>query len=101
MIPTHSSQYKNDMITEADPDAPVKLFYMSFADGERPRGSQFLGGLLIPAKTFTGALRASHDTGVNPGGEVRVLLVTKTIDPKWIGRLLTKAEIDEMDQEVV
>lgn len=97
-VPQHSKRYHDDMLLEADPQAPIQLFYMSFADGTRPKGTQFLGGLFIRAKSFTGALQASHQRGLNPGGEVQVVVVKKSIEEKWIGRLMSRAELEEMDR---
>jgi hypothetical protein len=90
------------MAIEADPSAPMRLYYFSFADGSRPHGQQFLGGLFIRAKSFSGALVASHLAGLNPGGEVQSVEllgeVAAKIDPAWIGRLLSRAELEKMDQ---
>src|ERR1051325_6072421 len=96
-IPKTSKRYIDDMALEADPQAPLQLFYISFADGRLPKGTQFLGGLFIRAKTLTGALQASHQRKLNPGGEALVTLVKYPVDSKWIGRLMSRAELEEMD----
>lgn len=85
------------MTLENSPQAPVQLFYLSFADGQLPKGQQFLGGLFIRAKSLTGALQASHQQGLNPGGEVQAV-VQAPIEAKWIGRLMSRAELEEMDR---
>ncbi len=96
-LPPYSKRYLDDQLLERDPTAPLQLFYMSFADGTRPRGTQFLGGLFIRAKSLTGALQASHQQGLNPGGEVQATIVKAPIEEKWIGRLMSRAELEEMD----
>lgn len=45
-------------------------WYLSFADPNRPTGTQFLGGLYIDAPSLPDALTKSHLLGLNPGGEV-------------------------------
>ncbi len=98
---TQSPQFIADMASEVNPDAPLKLYYFSFADGSRPKGTQFLGGLFIRAKSMSGALMASHRTGQNPGGEAQVFEFERDIDPKWVGRLLSRADLDAFDRETV
>nr|ABU51093.1 BpiB02 [uncultured organism Bio4] len=101
MLPQHSKRYLDDQQLESDPSAPLQLFYMSFADGSKPKGQQFLGGLFIQAKSFTGAIRASHQQGLNPGGEVQAAVVQRPVESKWIGRLMSRAELEEMDREAL
>lgn len=38
-------------------------WFMSFADPTRPKGTQFLGGLLLEAEDFHDALIRSHHLG--------------------------------------
>jgi hypothetical protein len=98
MNPQDSPQYKADMLIEADPAAPVKLWYFSFAGEEG-----FRGGLIIHAKSFCGAVTLSHRLGVNPGGELQGMEIAgeiaATVDAKWIGRLLSRTELEAMDAE--
>lgn len=46
-------------------------YYLSFADSERPKGTQFLGACIVgPAEDFIAAVKLAHALGCNPGGEV-------------------------------
>lgn len=99
MDPRQNPRWLADMAVEADPSAPVRLWYFSFADGTRPKGTQFLGGLYLRAKTFSGALTKSHKEGLNPGGEVRFAEADPDVVPEeWIGRLLSREELEEQDR---
>jgi hypothetical protein len=88
----------SDMKLEADPTAPEKLFYLSFAGS-----SCWLGGMFIVAKSATGAVLASHFLG-NPGGEVMVMELPEearaSLAPNWLRRLLTRADLGELGQEM-
>lgn len=48
----------------------LSYWWLSFADSERPEGSQFLGVCIVQAKGITSAIRLTHTLGINPGGEV-------------------------------
>lgn len=48
-----------------------QLWWLSFADGARPQGQQFLGVAIVPADDMIAAVRLTHRLGINPGGEVR------------------------------
>ena len=80
------------------------LFWISFADPTRPKGSQFLGALIIEAPSFHLAVQLAHTRGVNPGGEVQGLPVEPQtavlITPGWKDRLLTRAECESFDREM-
>ena len=85
-------------------------FYFSFADSERPKGTQFLGGCYIEAPPEAEALDGpamlwetiikSHRLGINPGGEIKTVgpfpaeLIEKTVPPANRERLLTREEIN-------
>lgn len=45
-------------------------WWLSFADGDRPPGSQFLGCAAVDAPDMPSAIRRAHVLGINPGGEV-------------------------------
>jgi len=50
-----------------------QVFWLSFVDPARPKGTQFLGAALVEADTTTHAIRQSWSFGCNPGGEVQAL----------------------------
>lgn len=80
-------------------------FWLSFADGTPPTGQQFLGGLLVEGEGFIDAVKQSHRLGLNPGGEVMGGEVDhvrmQRVADKWMNRLLTRAECEAMDQEML
>jgi hypothetical protein len=47
-----------------------RTYWLSFADGERPAGQQFLGVIVTRAWSIQAAIRRTHVLGVNPGGGV-------------------------------
>lgn len=53
----------------AKPDAAL-WWWLSFADGDKPRGSQFLGCAVVDGRTMADAMARAWRIGCNPGGEV-------------------------------
>jgi len=47
------------------------MYWLSFADPELPKGSQFLGVVIVRSNDFITAVAYTHAKGINPGGEVR------------------------------
>lgn len=90
-----------EVVAEETADPQVGLWWLSFADPDLPTGSQFLGALVIPAAGYMLALSLASLLGLNPGGEVQGVgpLPLWAIDSKWHGRLLSRAEVDELDAE--
>lgn len=89
----------------------MTLFYLSFCDPKRPRGSQFLGACIVPGgdkgdlkHDLAIAILEAWGRGCNPGGEVAFQRVPDSvathIAPKWIGRLLTREETEEFGREI-
>lgn len=78
----------------------TRLWWLSFADPHRPKGEQFLGVSIIEAPGFGAATLTAHILGCNPGGEVQGLEIHErfhhVLTPDYIGRLLTRAEIDAL-----
>ncbi len=54
----------------------MKTFWMSFADPDKPSGSQFLGVALVDANSLPEAMTISHMSGCNPGGEIHFVEFT-------------------------
>lgn len=75
-------------------------FYLSFADGELPTGTQFLGGVYIRANDGFSAISGAHLLGINPGGEVKFWgpfpdhVIAAAIPEGDRERLLSKDEIE-------
>lgn len=89
----------------------MTLFWLSFVDPDRPKGTQFLGACIVRG-VCTGiatidmdvAIRAAWTLGCNPGGAVQATPIPEAaeehIDPKWIGRLLSREECEALDHEM-
>jgi hypothetical protein len=83
----------------------VGLWYLSFCDGDRPKGSQFLGACVVIADSPEGAVTESHLRGCNPGGEIamweapagteREVLAAMESRGQKINTLLSRADIGE------
>lgn len=79
---------------------PEVLWCLSFADPERPKGTQWLGNCLVRARGMTGAIRESHRLGCNPGGQVMAISGDREVGAQWMNRLLSKEEVAELDCEL-
>lgn len=87
-------------------DGLRSLFWLSFCDTERPKGQQFLGVVMVRAPTLLEAIKAAWALEINPGGAIEShhLPDGKThagaeVPEKWIGRLLSKPEVDAYNEE--
>lgn len=91
------------------PKAPVKLYFLSFCDPAKPKGSQFLGACLVEGigaederDDKAGAVRNAWRLKCNPGGEVACQEVpesmTKHVDASWRHRLLSREECAAFDR---
>lgn len=74
-------------------------FWLSFADARLPKGSQFLGVVVIAADTFLEAVVLTHALGLNPGGEVEGFPITRGLvpHPRWLDRLLNREEAEALN----
>src|SRR5260221_7432566 len=80
----------------------MPLFWISFADADLPKGTQFLGAVVVEACCPLSAVQNSHDLGLNPGGEACLVKIPDEYvrpDAKWINRLLSRADVAEFDEE--
>jgi hypothetical protein len=85
------------------------LWWLSFADPSRPKGTQFLGVAIVRVDSsgegdgFFHAVRTAHALGINPGGQVQGHFIPPDIAPlvdaKWVERLLTREECEQFDRE--
>lgn len=89
-----------DSIAGLEGDPPWQ--WVSFADPDRPAGSQFLGVAIVRAWNVGHAASVCHASGCNPGGEVMALPVPEQFGappPEWDHRLITdKSEIERLTQ---
>ena len=77
-------------------DGQRSWWWLSFADGERPRGQQYLGAVIVEAEGFATAITYAHQRGVNPGGGVKCIELPPAPGgfwDDWKDRLLTPEEV--------
>jgi hypothetical protein len=67
--------------------------YLSFADE-----TGFLGAVFIPEQDIVSAVQEAWRLGINPGGEVMGLGPGPMPPSEWVGRLLTREQVEEFDQ---
>lgn len=81
----------------------MSSWWLSFADGDRPVGTQFLGACIVDASDFLIAVAKTHALGINPGGEVQGYEIPEGAPDlsRWKNRLMSRAECDEMDREIL
>lgn len=83
----------------------MSFFWMSFGDASLPKGSQFLGGLLIEADDFHAALLKSHRLLLNPGGEIKAfeieVPIPESIEEEYADRLLTREQCADMEKDMM
>lgn len=87
------------LAAQMDPTEP-HWWWLSFCDPERPTGRQFLGAAMVQAPNSLMAVSEAHRLKINPGGEVALLDlsgVEMDYAKPWWNRLLSQAEIEEMD----
>ena len=84
----------------------MTLFWLSFCDPDRPKGSQFLGACIVEGQSGVpmSAIQTAWLRKCNPGGEVQIAEIlpslVKHVAPKWMNRLLTREEAQEFDREM-
>lgn len=73
----------------------MPLYWLSFVDGDRPRGERFLGVAIVEALNEFVVIPAAWAAGVNPGGEVQFVQIPNEMDIpiQYINRLMDKDEI--------
>jgi hypothetical protein len=75
-------------------------FYLSFADGTRPRDRQWLGAIFLEAADSRDAFNRAGAIGANPGGQVLALeILERDLPPEnYRGRLLGKRALRAMQR---
>lgn len=77
-----------------------RWWYLSFADSSLPKGTQFLGAVLVPADGMADAIYQAHRRGINPGGSVLGGALPEDEEPPsgFVCRLLSREDCMEMDR---
>ena len=77
------------------------LWWLSFCDPQKPKGSQFLGVSIVLGANILDAAQTAWAFGCNPGGELHGEPFwddeTKP-PPAFLNRLLSRAEVHEMER---
>jgi hypothetical protein len=74
----------------------IGWFYLSFADGRRPKGFQWLGAAFVKATTFEKAMWTAWLLRINPGGEVMGYEIERLPPEEYRNRLLTRSDLIEI-----
>jgi hypothetical protein len=80
----------------------TEMWWLSFCDGDKPKGDQFLGVCLVEGNSLAEALAKAHTLDINPGGEVigTFIPTSVAIPTKYIGILMDKRMIAALDKEM-
>lgn len=82
-------------------NVPPSSWWLSFADGDLPKGQQFLGACIVRAPNFGAAVGMAHLIGCNPGGEAQGAQIPDDVSPlveeQWRHRLLDQTECETLD----
>lgn len=73
--------------------------WMSFSDGTKPSGSQFLGVVVLRARDVREAMTISHALKINPGGAVMMCKLPPdfVLPEECRYRLLSAADIEKFN----
>ncbi len=83
---------------EREVGSPPQCYWLSFADPDLPKGSQFLGVVITNAVGVAHAMQKCWDLGCNPGGQVMAYPTDAAKIPKeCFDRLLSKQELIDYD----
>jgi hypothetical protein len=86
----------DEMLAE-DLARPEQWFWLSFADPNKPPGSQFLGVAIVQGGGMGEAIQNAWTMGINPGGEVQAIPIPEehVPDEQYRRRLMPKKELEE------
>lgn len=78
---------------------PLRWWWMSFVDPDRPEGERFVGACIVRAPGPVTAVIEAHAQKCNPGGQVRSLPFPPHVDAsEWANTLLSCEDVDRFDQ---
>lgn len=71
-----------------------RVMWLSFCDPEKPKGSQFLGVIVINALGLSDAILKTHALGINPNGAILSLMMDDDeIKPEHFNKLLSAKQL--------
>lgn len=76
---------------------PESWWWISFADPDKPKGSQSLGVVIVKGGGMQEALQNAWTMNINPGGQVQAIEIPDEHVPpaEFHNRLLSRAELEE------
>lgn len=83
---------------------PSKQIWCSMADPNLPKGSQFLGAVVVQAQGVAWATHELNSRGLNLGGEIMFVEIPdcgKRIPDEWMYRVMNKEEAENCPYEAV
>ena len=79
----------------------MSCFWISFCDVDKPKGSQFIGVIIIDSMNFDSAIKQTHSLKINPGGEISSWQVNgRNIPLMYFNRLLSTEQVDELEKHM-
>lgn len=68
--------------------------WMSFRDTKKPKGSRFLGVIIIKTLGLSHAIKKTHELGINPNGDIRSCEVNPSAyEKKHFDVLLSESDL--------
>lgn len=93
----------DDVVYLMSPETSYQYWWLSFADPNLPKGSQFLGVAIVEASDFMMAVMQANLLDINPGGEVQGSPVppeNAAYIKDWTNRLLSMEEIKKIESGI-
>ena len=74
----------------------MNKWWLSFADPNLPKGTQFLGVVIIECIDIADGVAKAHSLGINPGGEVKGIEIPGEVTSAYCNKLLSKKEMEDL-----
>ena len=72
----------------------MRVMWLSFCDPDKPKGSQFLGVIVIRALGLSDAILKTHSMGINPNGQIMSYVMDDDeIKPEHFNQLLSAEQL--------
>jgi hypothetical protein len=79
----------------------MTLYWLSFADAEKPKGEQWLGGTFVEVKGsgkdgLAQAIVRAHNLGINPGGQIKSMEVPAAVTARARQRAVDDGSFEKL-----
>jgi len=74
-------------------------YWLSFVDPEKPKGTRFLGVVILQAKGILDATTTAHRLSINPGGEVLSSPLQFAPPERFRYRLLSREDLTQLNTQ--